>query len=401
LDPSAGGFFFSSTLRVDPLSGLVSDTDRMYRIGMRVDQSKNEPSIPAPRGRGARLNPPNRFEATHHELELEAVEEDADYLAGLSRPGTVYLPDTSRSIIAQNDSPDVGFEVSFNPYRGCEHGCIYCYARPTHEFLGFSAGLDFETRIMVKHDAPELIREALSSPRWRPRVLGLSGVTDAYQPIERKLGLTRRCLAVLAEYRQPVAIITKNRLVTRDLDHLAELARHGAAGVFVSITSLDEDLVGRLEPRTTRPAGRLKAIAALATAGIPVGVMVAPVIPGLTEHEMPAILSASAQAGAQFAGYTLLRLPMAVAGLFEDWLEHQFPDRKAKVLERIRATRGGRLNDSRFGVRMTGQGHAAEMIGKVFRAACRRVGLNQRPWPVSAAAFRRPEPTHGQLRLFD
>ncbi len=237
--------------------------------------------IPAPRGRGARLNPPNRFESTHHELELEQVEFDEEYIDTLGRPPTEYLPDTSRTIIAKNDSPDVGFEVSFNPYRGCEHGCIYCYARPTHEYLGFSSGLDFETKIMVKYDAPELLREALSSPRWQPRVLGLSGVTDAYQPVERRLELTRRCLQVLAEFRQPVAIITKNRLVARDIDVLAELARHNAAGVFVSVTSLDDELVGRLEPRTTRPPGRLNAIKALAAAGIPVGVMVAPIIPGL------------------------------------------------------------------------------------------------------------------------
>jgi DNA repair photolyase len=363
----------------------------------------SEPNVPARRGRGAWSNPPNRFELTHHELELETVEDDEDYLDALSRPRTEFLPDRSRSIVAENDSPDVGFEVSLNPYRGCEHGCIYCYARPTHEYLGFSAGLDFETRILVKHEAPELLRKALSSPRWKPRVLALSGVTDAYQPLERRLGLTRRCLAVLSEFRQAVSIITKNRLVTRDLDLLGELARHGAAGVFLSITSLDDELVGRLEPRTTRPAGRLKAIAALATAGIPVGVMVAPVIPGLTEHELPAILKAAAQAGAQAAGYTLVRLPLAVAGLFQDWLDQHFPDRKDKILERIRALRGGRLNDSRFGVRMRGEGNAAEMIAQIFRATCRRAGLNQRPWPVSAAAFRRPGvPGQGeQLRLFE
>jgi len=363
----------------------------------------SEPTMPAPRGRGARLNPPNRFEATHNELELEQVEDDDDYLDALGRPGTEYLPDSSRSVVAENDSPDVGFEISLNPYRGCEHGCIYCYARPTHEYLGFSAGLDFETRIMVKHDAPDLLRKALSSPRWQPRVLGLSGVTDAYQPVERRLGLTRRCLAVLAEFRQPVSIITKNRLVTRDLDLLSELASHGAAGVFFSITSLDDELIGRLEPRTTRPAGRLKAISTLAATGIPVGVMVSPVIPGLTEHEMPAILHAAAQAGARFAGYTIVRLPMAVSGLFQDWLEHQFPGRKEKILERIRAMRDGRLNDSRFGVRMSGEGNAAEMIAQVFRTTCRRAGLNQRPWPVSAAAFRRPcVPGQGQQpRLFE
>jgi DNA repair photolyase len=361
----------------------------------------NDPAVHSPRGRGARLNPPNRFETTHHELELEQVEDDEDYLKSLARPPTAYLPDQSQSIIASNDSPDVGFEVSLNPYRGCEHGCIYCYARPTHEYLGFSAGLDFETKIMVKHDAPELLRRALSAPGWKPRVLGLSGVTDAYQPVERHLGLTRRCLAVLAEYRQAVTIITKNRLVTRDLDLLAELAQHNSVGVFVSITSLDEALIGRLEPRTSRPQGRLSAIAALTGAGIPTGVMVAPMIPGLTEHEIPAIVNAAAQAGALWAGYTLVRLPLAVAGLFEDWLGQHFPDRKDKVLDRIRAMRGGRLNDSRFGVRMSGEGNAAIMISQIFRGACRRAGLNLKPWPVTAAAFRRPTPVDGQLTLFE
>ena len=349
---------------------------------------------------GARLNPRNRFETTHRELDLEQVEDDEEFLDSLGRPPTEFLPDHSRSVIATNDSPDVGFEVSLNPYRGCEHGCIYCYARPTHEYLGFSAGLDFETKIMVKHDAPELLRKALSAPSWKPRVLGLSGVTDAYQPIERQLGLTRRCLTVLAEYRQAVTIITKNRLVVRDLDLLAELAQHNAAGVFVSVTSLDEDLIGRLEPRTTRPRGRLSTIAALAAAGIPTGVMVAPMIPGLTEHEIPSIVNAAAQAGAQWAGYTLVRLPLGVAGLFEDWLGRHYPDRKDKVLERIRAMRGGRLNDSRFGVRMSGEGNAAIMIAQIFRGACRRASLNLQPWPVSAAAFRRPGRQGGQLTLF-
>ena len=361
----------------------------------------NGPGTPSPRGRGARLNPPNRFETTHHELELEQVEDDEEYLNALSRPPTEYLPDQSRSIIARNDSPDVGFEASVNPYRGCEHGCIYCYARPTHEYLGFSAGLDFETKILIKHDAPELLRKALSAPGWKPQVLGMSGVTDAYQPIERTLGLTRRCLAVLTEYRQAVTIITKNRLVTRDLDLLAELAQYNAAGVFVSITSLDEELIGRLEPRTTRPQGRLRAIATLAAAGIPTGVMVAPVIPGLTEHEIPSILKAAAQAGARSAGYTIVRLPLGVAGLFDDWLGKHFPDRKDKVLDRIRAMRGGRLNDARFGVRMSGEGSAAIMISQIFRGACRRAGLNLHPWPVTAAAFRRPTPHDGQLTLFE
>jgi DNA repair photolyase len=350
----------------------------------------NGPNTPTPRGRGARSNPANRFETTHRELDLEQVETDDEYLAALSRPRTEYLVDRSRNVIAENDSPDVGFEVSVNPYRGCEHGCAYCYARPTHEFLGYSAGLDFETKILVKEEAPELLRKALSAPRWQPRVLALSGVTDPYQPLERHLELTRRCLAVLAEFRQAVSIITKNNLVTRDIDLLGELAQHGAAGVFLSITSLDAGLIGRLEPRTTRPAGRLEAIAALAAAGIPTGVMVAPVIPGLTEHEIPAILQAAAAAGARFAGCGLVRLPGAVAGLFQDWLEQHYPQRKDKVLDRIRAARGGRLNDARFGVRITGEGSQAELIARLFRSASRRAGLNQRPWPVSTAAFRRP-----------
>jgi DNA repair photolyase len=361
----------------------------------------NDPVNPAPKGRGAGANPPNRFEPTHHEIDLELVEDDAEYLEGLRRPETEFLRDASRSVIAENDSPDVGFEVSLNPYRGCEHGCIYCYARPTHEYLGYSAGLDFETKILVKHDAPALLRKSLSSPRWKPRVLALSGVTDAYQPQERTLRLTRRCLEVLVEFRQAVSVITKNKLVTRDIDLLGELARHQAAGVFVSITSLDDELISRLEPRTTRPRGKLAAIAALAAAGIPTGVMVAPVIPGLTEHELPSILKAAAQAGAQQAGYMLVRLPLAVSGLFQDWLERHYPERKAKVLSRIRAVRDGKLNDSRFGIRMRGEGNAALMISQVFRATTRRLSLNRHPWPVSALAFRQPKPASGQLTLFD
>ena len=355
------------------------------------------------KGRGAGFNPPNRFETSHHEPDLEQVQYDVDYLAALGRPATELLPDHTRSLICKNDSPDVGFEVSLNPYRGCEHGCIYCYARPSHEYLGFSAGLDFETKIMVKHDAPELLRRELMAPGWKSRVLGLSGVTDPYQPIERRLRLTRRCLEVLADFRQAVAVVTKNRLVTRDLDLLGALARHQAAGVMLSITTLDADLAGQLEPRTSRPDARLAAIGELAEAGVPVGVMVAPVIPGLTEHELPAILDAAASAGASHASYILLRLPMAVAALFEDWLDRHRPDAKEKVLGRIRSTRDGRLNDSRFGTRMRGEGPIADLIRQVFHVSCRRLRLNQSPWPVSAAAFSKPARAvkAEQLRLFD
>lgn len=354
-----------------------------------------------PRGRGAGFNPPNRFAPSHHEIELETVEDDQDYLESLRRPETQFLADRSRSIIAENQSPDVGFEVSVNPYRGCEHGCIYCYARPTHEYLGMSAGLDFETKILVKHDAPGLLREELEAPSWRPRVLAMSGVTDAYQPIERKLKLTRRCLEVLLEFRQAVVVVTKNRLVTRDVDLLSALAERGAAGVFVSVTTLNPALAARMEPRTSRPSGRIEAIRVLAEAGIPAGVMVAPVIPGLNDHEIPAILEAAAKAGAQAAGYTMIRLPMTVAPLFEDWLGRHHPDAKEKVLGRIRSIRRGKLNSSQFSDRMSGEGPIAEMIGRVFHNSCRRLDLNLRPWPVSASAFRRPEKPDGQLRLFD
>src|SRR5256886_9784699 len=250
------------------------------------------------------------------------------------RRATQYFQDRTKTIVARNQSPDVGFEASINPYRGCEHGCIYCFARPTHEYLGFSAGLDFESRIVVKNDAPRLLEAELSSPKWKPQVLMMSGVTDCYQPVERNLRITRGCLEVLARFRNPVGILTKNRLVTRDIDILSELVRHRAAAVNLSITTLDPKLQRILEPRTSPPAARLDAVAQLCAAKIPVGVMVAPVIPGINDHEVPSIVEACAKAGAQFAGYVLLRLPWAVAPLFEHWLDEHFPERKAKVLER-------------------------------------------------------------------
>jgi DNA repair photolyase len=317
-------------------------------------------------------------------------------------PGTetVYLRDVSRSIITRNDSPDIGFDASVNPYRGCSHGCIYCYARPTHEYLGLSAGLDFESKILVKEDAPELLRKQLSSPRWKPQVLSISGVTDCYQPVEKKLQITRRCLEVLAEFRNPVAIVTKNHLVTRDIDLLSELAQHHAAVVAISLTTLDDDLRRVMEPRTSRPIRRLAAIEALARAGIPVGVMTAPVIPGLNDHELPNLISAAAEAGARFAAYTPVRLPYAVRPLFEDWLTRQFPERKEKVLNRIRSMRGGKLNDARFGSRMRGEGVFADQISQLFDISCRRAGLEGKRFPrLSTAAFRRPGKI--QVGLFD
>jgi DNA repair photolyase len=343
------------------------------------------------RGRGAADNPANRFERLHYEPDpdLDPAEQPA--------PRTLFLRDDTRSIIATNDSPDVGFAASINPYRGCEHGCPYCYARPTHEYLGFSSGLDFETRIVVKEDAPELLRRELSSPKWQPQVLGVSGVTDPYQPIERRLRLTRRCLEVLTEFRNPVAVITKNHLVSRDVDLLGELARHDAAAVFLSITSLDAGLANIMEPRASQPAGRLAALEELSRAGIPAGVLIAPVIPGLNDHEIPAILSAAVRAGARYAGYVILRLPYAVADLFTAWLERHLPDRKEKVLGRIRDLRGGRLNESRFGRRMRGEGELAQQIKSLFALGCRQAGITGRGPELSTASFRRPGGTQQLL----
>src|SRR5918997_2371914 len=336
-------------------------------------------------GRGAAGNPKNRFERI--EVEPESGELDA----AETGPETVYLRDVSRSIIARNDSPDIGFDASVNPYRGCNHGCVYCYARPTHEYLGLSAGLDFESKILVKEGAPELLRKQLSSPRWEPKVLSMSGVTDPYQPVEKRLLITRGCLEVLAKFRNPVVLVTKNHLVTRDLDILSDLASHRAAAVAISLTTLDDDLRRVMEPRTSRPVRRLAAVEKLAAAGIPVAVMTAPVIPGLNDHELPDLLSAAADAGASFAAYVPVRLPGAVRPIFEDWLSRHFPDRKEKVLNRIRSMRGGRLNDPDFGSRMRGEGVFAEHVSRLFDLGCRRAGIERGRFPkLSTAAFRRP-----------
>lgn len=339
------------------------------------------------RGRGAAENLPNRFEKIHYHPEpQERGEEDP-----APSPSTRLYRDATRTLLARNDSPDVGFDFSINPYRGCEHGCIYCYARPTHEYLGWSAGLDFETRILVKEDAPERLRRHLLSPRWNPQVIALSGNTDPYQPAERKLGLTRRCLQVLAEFRNPVAVVTKSYLVTRDVDLLAELASVQAASVAVSITTLDPLLQRKLEPRASSPDRRLAAVECLASRGVPVRVMVAPVIPALNDHEIPSILEAAAGAGASAASWILLRLPHGVKSLFEEWLERNYPQRKEKVLNRIREMRGGALYNSKFQARMRGEGLFAEQIRSLFESSCRRNGLNRRKIELSAAAFRRPE----------
>lgn len=341
------------------------------------------------RGHGAASNPPNRFEPLHYEAEAA---EDVGLAPDELGPDldVRYFRDPSRTIVAYNTSPDVGFTASVNPYRGCLHGCVYCFARPTHEYLGFSSGLDFETRILVKEDAPALLRRALAAPSWRPQVVAMSGVTDPYQPIERRLRITRGCLEVLAAFRNPVAIVTKSWLVTRDADLLAELARLEAAAVSISVTTLDPELQRRMEPRAPAPARRLAAVEALARAGVPVGVLVAPVVPGLTEHEIPAILQAAADAGARHAGYVVLRLPHALKQLVDEWLVRHHPERRDKVLNRVRAVRNGSLYDPRWRIRQRGEGPFAEQIAQLFALGRRRAGIPDEHPPLSVAHFRRP-----------
>jgi DNA repair photolyase len=352
--------------------------------------------LPIIQGRGTQTQPPNRFDQI-------VVETDGDWLDDTARSGeiptksTVYLRDSSRSIIAENDSPDVGFSHSINVYRGCSHGCSYCFARPSHEFLGMSAGLDFETKIMVKLGAPNLLRASLMAAKYKPVTLAMSGVTDCYQPVEKYLKLTRQCLEILAEFRNPVSVITKNRLVTRDIDLLSELAKFQAAVVMISVTSLDPQLSAKMEPRASSPSHRLEAIHKLADAGVPVGVMVAPVIPGLTDYEVPSILKAAAAAGARFAGTVALRLPWAVAPIFEQWLSDHCPDRKEKVLNRVKSLRGGKLNDPNFGSRMRGEGIWAEQMKAVFAMGKREARING-PFPeLSTTHFQLPG---GQMNLW-
>lgn len=350
-------------------------------------------------GRASGISPPNRFERVRVEEDLEQLE-GADELPDVRRVPTIFLEDKSRTFISQNDSPDVPFRYSINPYRGCEHGCVYCYARPSHELLGMNAGLDFESRIMVKHDAPELLRAELADENWHGERIVISGVTDCYQPAERKFRLTRGCLEVMFEARQPLGIVTKNALVTRDLDVLAPLAAERLVHVFVSLTTLDAELARVMEPRTATPQARLRTIRELAAAGVPTGVMTSPVIPGLNDREIPALLEAAKAAGAASANYILLRLPFAVRPIFEDWITRNFPDKAPRVLSLIRETRGGRLNDSAWGRRMRGQGHYAEGIDKTFQVFRKKHGLDRPLPPLDHTKFAPPRPTSGQLRLF-
>jgi DNA repair photolyase len=349
---------------------------------------------PTQRSRGAISNPANRFESLAYENDADGTD---DFEPSPVR--TEFYRDATQSVLTRNNSPDVSFDVSLNPYRGCEHGCVYCFARPTHEFLGFSSGLDFESRIVVKENAPELLRKELAKRSYRPEPIALSPNTDCYQPIERKLKLTRRCLEVFAEFRNPVGIVTKNALVTRDLDLLCELARYDAVNVFISVTTLDPELRRILEPRTSPPAARLRAIRELSEAGIPTGVLVAPIIPAINDHEIPKLVAAAGEAGATSAGYVLLRLPHSVAPMFEEWLGEHFPDRKEKVLNQVRSMRSGELYESEYGKRMTGNGIHAEKIAQLFEIAVRKAKLNGRRHELCTAHFRRPP--GNQMELFE
>lgn len=352
-----------------------------------------------PAGRGATCNPDSRYARERREAEDDGWPMD-DPLPPLR---TQVAVDTSRSLISYNQSPDIPFDRSVNPYRGCEHGCIYCYARPTHAWLGLSPGLDFETRLFRKPDAAGQLEQELAAPRYRPATLVLGANTDPYQPIERRFGTTRAVLQVLHDCRHPVAITTKSALVLRDLDLLVPMAELGLVAVQISVTSLDAHLARRLEPRAASPERRLEVVQTLARAGVPVGVLVSPLIPGLTDADLERILERSAAAGVSRAGCLLIRLPREVGELFDAWLRTHVPDRAEHVLSLIRQCRGGRLNDPEFGSRMTGQGPVAELLAQRFRLAARRLGLDRHDsgWDLDASRFRRPRLPGSQFDLFE
>ena len=356
------------------------------------------------RGRGAADNPPNRFER----LSLTVVDSGGaaavdvlpEELADGRRVDTAVYEDHSRTVINRVDSPDLPFRWTINPYRGCEHGCIYCYARPTHETLGLGSGLDFESKIVAKFDAARLLRKELVRPKWAAEPIVLSGVTDPYQPLENRLLITRKLIEICAEARQPISIVTKSRLILRDLDLLTELARHNAVRVAVSVTTLDPDLAARMEPRASAPRDRLWTVQRLASAGIAVSVMAAPVIPAITDRELPRILKAAADAGARAANYILLHLPHANKQLFADWLRRHYPQRGEHVMTLLRQAGGGELYDARFGVRQRGRGPYADQLHQMFETYRRRLGLDEDLPAMSADHFRRPDASE-QLPLFD
>ncbi len=354
--------------------------------------------VAAPRkGRGAGINPEGRFERIAREEYDDGW--SCDDGEGPPPLQTFVTVEHAKSIISRNDSPDVPFTQSINPYRGCEHGCSYCYARPSHAYVNLSPGLDFETRLFAKVNAPELLRGELSKPGYRCAVISLGANTDPYQPIEREYRITRQILEVLAECEHPVGIVTKNALVERDIDLLAPMARKNLATVFISLNNLDHDLARRLEPRCSAPARRLEAMRRLSAAGIPTGVIVAPVIPFLTDHQIEPVLEAAYAAGARGTGYVLMRLPWEVKDLFRNWLETHYPLKAKHVMSRVQQMRGGRDNDPHFGSRMSGQGELADLLRKRFEVACRRLGFNARSWSLDTTRFRPPR-SDGQLALF-
>lgn len=349
------------------------------------------------KGRGAVTNRTGRFERHATETADDGWDREDEDLPPLR---TIVGVDKAKAILNRNNSPDVPFERSINPYRGCEHGCVYCFARPTHAYLGLSPGLDFETRLFFKPDAAALLEKELRSKRYRPSTLALGANTDPYQPIERRLRVTRSILEVLSAFNHPVGIITKSNLVTRDIDLLAPMAEKGLAKVCVSITTKDRELARTMEPRAATPSRRFAAVRALTEAGVPTAVLASPMIPGLNDHELEAILETAAAAGAIQANYILLRLPLEIKDLFEEWLRAHRPDRADHVLSLMRQSRGGRLYDPAFGVRMKGEGQYADLLASRFRLACRRLGLNRRRWDMTAEFFSAPARNGDQLDLF-
>ncbi|MGZ6488115.1 MAG: PA0069 family radical SAM protein [Pseudobdellovibrio sp.] len=352
------------------------------------------------KGRGAVSNSSSRFNLSQRVYDIT----DADvYVDEEEIPSlkTEFFTDHTKTILNKYDSPDLGEGYTLNPYRGCEHGCIYCYARPTHEYFNLSAGLDFESKIFVKEKAPELLYNELMKPRWEPQSIMMSGITDCYQPVERKLQITRECLQVMAEFKNPVVIITKNFLVTRDIDILAKMAQDQLVLVCVSVTSLDDKLARIMEPRTSPPQKRLEAIRLLSEAGVPVGVNVAPVFPGLTDHEMPRILEAAAEAGAKSANYVMGRLPHSVKDLFVEWLQSNYPEKKDRVVSAIRDVRGGQLYDASFNSRMTGTGVRADHVAEVFKIFRKKYFGGARYSGLRTDLFKRPKIKTDQLSFED
>jgi len=355
------------------------------------------PAGPFKKGRGATISPPGRYERR-----FVVLEEEDDPREEGSEPApipTTVFAEASRSILTRNDSPDIPFDRSINPYRGCEHGCVYCFARPTHAYWGLSPGLDFETKIFAKTEAARLLRRELSRPGYRPEPVALGANTDPYQPVERRLRITRGILEVLAEFEHPVMLVTKSAAVVRDLDLLVPMAERRLVQVFLSVTTLDAELARRMEPRASSPRRRLQAMGALKRAGVPVGVLASPVIPGLNDSELERILEAAAEAGATSAGYALLRLPLELREIFPAWLEANYPTKSARILALVRETRGGKLYESAWGRRLEGRGAIAELIARRFEVACRRLGLARRPPALDRTRFQVPSGPGGQPRL--